>query len=389
MNRHILVLQYAGDFAEAFWRLHAGGAENYAAQAYSLDSVAALVDPATRVTSVCCLSAQADDQMLPNGVRSIALGLSGTVDTRRVSRFVDDLRPTHLLLRTPMLRVLVSARRQGIPVVATFADSFVQGGLLARLRHRALARELNHPNVLVVGNHGRNACRNLESIGVRPEKVVPWDWPQVSSQLPPKRYPDAAEWKLVYAGLMDPRKGVGDIIEAIALLRRDGVRVRLQCFGSGAVGEFRRLAAAGGVEDCIDFAGQGTNSVVCDAMRRADVVLIPSRHSYSEGLPLTIYEAFRSRTPIVGSDHPMFDGILVDGVSAMVFRAGDPAALARALRALQTNPQTYEALSRNAQASWQGLQIATRWGDLVRQWLAPAMGPLELSPRTNPPGLLA
>jgi hypothetical protein len=144
----------AGTFAEGFLAAAAGGARNYAAQAYSLDSVAALVDPATRVTSVCCLSAQADDQLLPNGVRSIALGLSGTVDSRRVSRFVDDLRPTHLLLRTPMLPVLVSARRQGIPWWRPFADSFLQGGLLARLRRRALARELNHSNVLVVGNHG-------------------------------------------------------------------------------------------------------------------------------------------------------------------------------------------------------------------------------------------
>ena len=372
MNRQIVVLQYAGDFAEAFWRLRAGGPENYAAQAYSLDAVASLVDPATRVASVCCQAAKADDQVLPNGVRSIALGFPDAVDPARVWRAVDALRPTHLLLRTPMVPVLAAARRRGIPVVATFADSFVQGGPFARMRYQALARELNDPNVLVVGNHGRNACRNLERIGVRPQKVVPWDWPQASSDLPPKRYPARAVWTLLYAGLVDRHKGVGDAIEAMALLRRDGVRTRLQCFGSGALADFRRLAAAGGVQDCIDFAGQAANPVVCAAMRQADVILVPSRHSYPEGVPLTIYEAFRSRTPIVGSDHPMFDGILVDGYSAKVFRAAHPAELAGALRALRASPQTYETLSRNAQAAWLGLQIETRWGDLIRRWLAPS-----------------
>jgi hypothetical protein len=68
----------------------------------------------------------------------------------------------------------------------------------------------------------------------------------------------------------------------------------------------------------------------------------------------------------------MFDDILVQGVSAEVFPAGDPAGLAHALRALQVSPERYEALSRNAQVAWERLQVATRWGDLVRQWLAPA-----------------
>jgi len=372
VNRHIVVLQYAGDFAEAFWRLRAGGAETYAAQAYSLDAVASLVDTGTSVTSVCCLSAHADDQALPNGVRSIALGMPDTADPVRAWRVVDALRASHLLLRTPMLHVLVSARKRRIPVVATFADSFLQRGVMARMHYQALARELNDPNVLVVGNHGRNACRNLERIGVDPKKVVPWDWPQAASELPPKRYPQRAPWKLVYAGLIDRRKGVGDAIQALALLRRDGFNMNLQCFGGGPLEEFRRLAAACGVDDAVDFAGQAPNAVVCGAMRQADVVLVPSRNSYPEGLPLTIYEAFRSRTPIVGSDHPMFDGILVDGYSAKVFRAGDPRTLGRALRDLQASPETYETLSRNAQAAWLGLQIDTRWGELVRHWLAPS-----------------
>jgi hypothetical protein len=67
----------------------------------------------------------------------------------------------------------------------------------------------------------------------------------------------------------------------------------------------------------------------------------------------------------------MFEGILVDESSAKVFRAGDAKGLASALRGLMDDPQLYELLSRNSEASWQGLQISTQWGDLVRSWLGP------------------
>jgi glycosyltransferase involved in cell wall biosynthesis len=372
MTRHIVVLQYAGDYAEAYWRLRASAPENYAGQAYSVHAVAQLADADTRVTSMCCVSPADDDQMLPNGVRSISLGQGAGVQPLIVSRRIEELQPTHLLLRTPMLRVLSRARLQGVPVVATFADSFLRRGFLARLRYRALARELNDPNVLVVGNHGRNACRNLVAMGVRPEKVVPWDWPQLPSRFDAKPYPACEVWELVYAGAIDARKGVGDAVEAVALLRREGLRVRLRCFGVGAIEAYREMAAERGVADSVEFCGEAPNATVRAAMREADVVLVPSRHTYPEGLPLTIYEALQVRTPIVGSDHPMFEGILVDDVSAKVFRAADAGHLARTLRALMRSPQLYEALSLNAPAAWAGLQIDTKWGDMVRQWLAPA-----------------
>jgi len=375
MKRHIVVLQYAGDYAEAYWRIRGGGAENYAAQTYSLRTVASLVDSSTSVTSVCCISPQADDQVLPNGVRSIALGFSGAVDQVQVARHINELQPTQLVLVTPMVRVLRTARRQGIPVIATLADSFRNRGLKAWIHDRLLVRELNDANVLVVGNHGRNACRDLVRIGVRPDKVVPWDWPQPASDLPPKPYPASDCWSLLYAGQIETNKGVGDIIEAVAILRRMGTQVKVKFLGSGSVDHFSKLAEDRGVGDAMVFCGRVPNASVCEEMRRADVVLIPSRHNYPEGLPLTIYEALRSRTPIVGSDHPMFDGVLVDKVSAKVFQAADATALAMALRSLREDWQLYQALSRNAEQCWQRLQIPTKWGDLIRKWLTAKQPP--------------
>jgi glycosyltransferase involved in cell wall biosynthesis len=349
--------------------------------------VAELVTPETAVTSVCCLSPQSDTQLLPNGVRSVAMGFTSRVDEARVWQRVEELQPTHLLLRTPMLHVLRQARRRGIPVVATLADSFVNRGVRAWIHRRMLARELNDSNVLVVGNHGRNACRNLVSLGVDPRKVVPWDWPQAASTLEPKSHPEGRDWNLMFAGLVHASKGIGDVVEALGMLRKEGIRVQLKVFGSGAVEVFRQLAADQGVGDAVEFCGQAPNSAVCDAMRQADVVLVPSRHSYAEGLPLTIYEALRARTPIVASDHPMFAGILVDDVSAKVFRAGDVQGLKSALRSLIADRDLYERLSRNAQECWEQIQIDTKWAGLIHQWLGSSEGKSGLSAPHAPAAL--
>jgi len=105
-------------------------------------------------------------------------------------------------------------------------------------------------------------------------------------------------------------------------------------------------------------------------MRDADVVLIPSRHEYPEGLPLTIYEALAARTPIVASDHPMFRGALVHQRSALIFPAGESEALAAAIRRLGADRTLYAQLSANSSAAWEALQLPVTWGELIERWLS-------------------
>ena len=105
-------------------------------------------------------------------------------------------------------------------------------------------------------------------------------------------------------------------------------------------------------------------------MRGADAVVIPSRHEYPEGLPLTIYEALAARTPIIASDHPMFRGALVDEESALIFPETNIVSLASAIARLSTDHSLYRRLSANSERAWQALQLHVTWGDLMERWLA-------------------
>jgi glycosyltransferase involved in cell wall biosynthesis len=384
-DRHIVVVQYAGDYAEAFWRLASGGQENYGFQKYSMDAVADLQDPHTSVSSVCCVSAERHDQVLPNGVRSIALGFRpAAVDQRKVWQAIAELRPTQIVLRTPMMRILREARRNQTPVTALLADSFLQKGLRSWAKHRLLVRELNHPNVLVVADHGRTSCENLVTMGVRASKVVSWDWPHAVSIHPPKPHPGSRTWDLFYAGMIIDDKGLGDMIEAVALLRQEGRDVRLTCCGAGGIDKFRALAVQRGVADRVDFQGMVSNAAVRANMRSSDLVLVPSRHRYSEGSPKTIREAFGARTPVIGSDHPMFRGVLVDGENAVVFRAAKPRALADGVRRLMQDAALYEQLSLQGAASSHRLAADFTWAGALHA----SVGTLRRqAPHTTPNAL--
>lgn len=119
----------------------------------------------------------------------------------------------------------------------------------------------------------------------------------------------------------------------------------------------------------IDFLGLVPHHKVVHLMRSADVVIIPSHHEYPEGLPMTIYEALCARTPIVASDHPMFRGRLRDGVSAVIFPAQTPLALADSIEKLLTHPDFYHHLSQGSSEAWQQLQIPVKFADFLHHWL--------------------
>jgi glycosyltransferase involved in cell wall biosynthesis len=104
-------------------------------------------------------------------------------------------------------------------------------------------------------------------------------------------------------------------------------------------------------------------------MRRSSFVCVPSHHGYPEGLPLTIFEAMASGTPLVASDHPMFRGVVRDGSNGFVFQAGKPGRLASTVRRAWNDVAAYEGVSRRAAAEYPTLGLSALWGDVLERWV--------------------
>lgn len=371
----LLILQYAGDYREAVQRFASGGSENYYAQKYSVDGVAELAQQLEEVSVLCCLTDELYNEVLENGVRAIGGGFHGHVDENQVIQLIAQQNPTHLIVRTPLRKVLRWAINNQIKVLAMLAESIVVRGWRDRWRSFRLSRLLNHPQVEWVGGYGMTASKLLQQLGVNPDKIVPWDFLITSTpgSYLAKTIACASEpWTLIYVGSVCEAKGVGDILRAVASLQRQNFSIRLQIVGKDSEGTFAKLAQKLEIAESVEFLGMIPTSEVVPRMRAADAVLVTSRHEYTEGFPLTIHHALCARTPIIASDHPMFCEYLKHGVNSVIYPAGDSVALAASIRQLFDHPSLYEKLSQASYDTWYQLRVPVKWCEMINRWVFPS-----------------
>ena len=369
-----LVFLQFGNFAEAVHSFAGGGKETFYAQRYSVDFVNSL---AAQVTDLSVVHLGRDDapEVLPSGVRSVGIELFPAGRRPRygeVLKTLHRLRPDHLVLVSPLAVVLGWALATGVRTLPLFADSFHARGVKAKLKVAALAGLLRNRRLDWVSNHGMAASLDLVRIGVGADKVLPFDWPAflTAADRPAKPAPVGDEFRVIYVGAISASKGVGDLIDAAKILSAQAPpRWRFTIVGNHD-GSFTRRLAELGLADTVEFVGRVSHERVVPLMNEHDAVVVPSRHEYPEGLPMTIYEGLCSRTPVVASDHPMFRLKLRDGHNALVFPASDPAALAQRLRQLAGDAALYQRLSATAEDAASDFFCPLKYHELLTRWLS-------------------
>lgn len=143
------------------------------------------------------------------------------------------------------------------------------------------------------------------------------------------------QWRLGYFGRFDPRKGTETLLRALALLPEESA---LAMYGRGDAGERERLrgmAAELGIGDRVSF-GSLDSSELGQAYRSLDCVVFPSE--WPEPFGLVPLEAMECGVPVVATGVGGSADITVDGVNSILFRPGDPAGLADAVRRLAEDP---------------------------------------------------
>ena len=380
-QRPSLTFVQMGDYAEAFQTFEAGGKESYFAQKFTVDFVGSLLEDG-KVARVNVISALRDAprQTMSNGVETAGVKLFQPGARPRYQDMIsvlNEFETTHAIVALPQLPLLRWALGRGYQTLPLFADSFRSHRLRDRFRYWRLARLLNDDRIPFVANHNIAASRDLQRIGVRDDKVLPFDWPALVSPLDyeVKTAPKGGLLKLAYVGQLSGAKGVGDAIEALALLKQAGTDARLTLVGRGDADGFMALAQGGGVGQQVTFTGLLPHDQVLDVMRRSDMVLVPSHHDYPEGLPMTLYEAMCTRTPLIASDHPMFRLKIRDGENALVFPAAQPKALAATIERLAGDATLYEQISNRQKDVAEGYLCPLKWPDLLSGFLDPAAWP--------------
>ena len=163
--------------------------------------------------------------------------------------------------------------------------------------------------------------------------VVPDGAPAVSGAMPPP--PSGSEAAIVgYAGHLYPWKGADVLIEALALAPGLGGLMIGGHPGEPDLERLKRLAAARGIADRVEFTGLVAPRDVMGHLMRASVLVIPNTAStISERYtsPLKLFEYLSAGRAIVASDLPALREVLTDQHTAVLVAPGDAAALATAL----------------------------------------------------------
>lgn len=368
----LVIVQYAGDYAEAFQRLAKGGSETYYAQKYSVDAVTEIAKRAESVTVICCMTPEFNEQVLENGVRTIACGFSYPINSQKLIELIAKQNPTHLIMRTILPDVFKWAIKNKIRTIAVFAESIATTTWRNKIRNYFLAKLLNNKQIEWVGTYGITSSLLFKEIGVKPDKIIPWDFLIETNpgSLSPKTIPAGLKkLKLFYAGLLIESKGVGDILEAVAKLRERNISVHLKMAGQGEEKFFAQRVEQLQIKDSVEFLGIVPTQTLEPLMRESDLVLVTSRPEYPEGFPLTIQHALRTRTPIVASDHPMFKTHLKHGVNSMIFEAGNSQALAECIEKVISDAALYQNISVASHSTWHQLRLPVKWADLIDRWV--------------------
>jgi len=152
---------------------------------------------------------------------------------------------------------------------------------------------------------------------------------------PPEPWHDPP--RLLYVGLLTPRKGVLDLLAASAALRERGFSHEVHLVGGtpdeGPEAEAQVRAADDGHAR---FHGAQPPEAMAGFYRDSDVFCLPS---WWEAMPLSLLEAMASGLPVVASDVGDVARLVgPDGAAGIVVPPRAPARLARALEQLLADP---------------------------------------------------
>ncbi len=137
----------------------------------------------------------------------------------------------------------------------------------------------------------------------------------------------------LFLGRLTEEKGIVTLVQAWTQHRREP-GLRLKIVGDGPLGSWVRSIA--GTHQEIDFLGWRDRDFVGDLLRRASCLVFPSE--WYEGMPLSILEAFACGVPVLVSDVGNYWRMVEPGRTGHVFRAQDPADLARLVDNLAAHP---------------------------------------------------
>jgi len=158
--------------------------------------------------------------------------------------------------------------------------------------------------------------------------------------------------RVAFVGRLVEKKGLADLLDAIALLRQRGRGVGLDVVGAGTLEPvLRRQVEVLGLGDLVTFHGPLPADRVQQVVRAASVLAAPcvlAADGDRDGLPTVLLEAMALGTPCVSTPVTGIPEAVQPGRTGIIVPERDPYALAEAIATLLDDPVLRVRLARAA-----------------------------------------
>lgn len=203
------------------------------------------------------------------------------------------------------------------------------GDLLPVRRHQLVLTRVVAPRLDRVIAVTTRQIAPLARLGYRSERIEVISNGVFDSARPAAAPRHGEDFTVLCAARLEPEKGVGVFIRAVAAARRSRPEIRGLVAGDGPErGRLERLAAGSGVELL------GVREDVAGLMAAADAVALTSE---AEALPMSVLEAMAAARPVIATDIGGTAEAVVHGETGLLVRPGDADAAAGALLELASD----------------------------------------------------
>jgi len=185
----------------------------------------------------------------------------------------------------------------------------------------------------------------IEDFGVSPHKISVFPMPFDLSTFYPTPVPKIEKMIILSIGRLIELKGYNYLIEAMGILKKKGMKIKLTIIGEGT--EEKSL------KEKIQSLGLNENIEILPFKPKADLnyfynlcdVFVLS--SVKEGLGVVLLEAMSCGKPVIGTDSGGIPDIIKDGETGLLVPEKDPEALAGAIERLLKDKELANRLAEN------------------------------------------
>lgn len=188
-----------------------------------------------------------------------------------------------------------------------------------------------------------------------------WDFPTASRSLREEAGAAPGQTLLVYSGALSAARGVDTVIRALPDVPGALLAVVAVPHPHPMSGQLMSLARELGVGERVRFVPPVPSHEVPAYLSGADLAVSPiigDSASYDMALPNKLFEFLHAGLPIVTSDIAAMSAFVTAHHLGQVFRQGDPADCARAVRRALAEPVSVDTAALREEFSWQGQEPA-------------------------------